>query len=171
MTIANDNFTAEDLLELERAVNTIVTICHRMNAHWWIDPVTGEDIRKNPLIVPTKIGLIHSELSEALEGDRKDLMDDKLPDYSALDTELVDAMIRVGDLAGKEGLPVGEAIRAIGILPSRAISLAMALRSIAHLAGGTGKDLGKIAAAKSAFNLVRPDHKHENRAKKGGKKY
>lgn len=171
MTVANDNFTQEDLAELERSVNSIVAICHKMNAHWWIDPATGEDLRKNPLIAATKIALIHSELSEALEGDRKDLMDDKLTHRKALDTELVDGVIRIGDLAGAYGLPVGQALRAIANLPSKAVSLALALRSIAQLAGGLGLEIGPITAEKSAFNLVRSDHKHENRVKKGGKKY
>lgn len=167
----NDNFTQEDLAELERSVNSIVAICHKMNAHWWIDPATGEDLRKNPLIVATKIALIHSELSEALEGDRKDLMDDKLPHRKAFDTELVDGIIRIGDLAGAKGYPVGEAIRAIGNLPSKAVSLALGLRSIAQLAGGMGLEIGAITAEKSAFNLVRADHKFENRVKPNGKKY
>jgi hypothetical protein len=167
----NDNFTQEDLIELERSVNSIVAICHKMNAKWWIDPATGEDLRKNPLIVPTKLALIHSEVSEALEGDRKDLMDDKLPHRTALDTELADGVIRIGDLAGAKGYPVGQAMRAIGNLPRQAVSLALALRSIGELAGGMSLDVAGAVSEKSSFNLVRDDHKFENRVKKGGKKY
>jgi hypothetical protein len=47
-----------------------------------------------------RIALVHSELSEALEADRKDLMDDHLPEYTGFDVELVDAMIRIFDMAG-----------------------------------------------------------------------
>ena len=45
----NDNFTEADLIELERSVNALVAICHKMNASWWIDPATGEDLRKKEL--------------------------------------------------------------------------------------------------------------------------
>jgi hypothetical protein len=167
----NDNFTQEDLIELETAVNVLVAVCHKMNATWWIDPVTGDDLRKNPLIVATKLALIHSEVSEALEGDRKGLMDDKLTHRPALDTELADGVIRIGDLAGAKGYPIGEALRAIGNLPRGAIGLALALRSIGELAGGLNLDLSGAVAEKSGFNLMREDHKMENRVKKGGKKY
>ena len=44
--------------------------------------------------------LIHSEISEAMEGHRKRLMDDKLPHRKMVEVELVDAMIRIFDLAG-----------------------------------------------------------------------
>jgi hypothetical protein len=136
MTVANDNFTEADLIELERSVNSLVAICHKMNKHWWTDPATGEDLRKKDLIVPTKLMMMVSEICEAMEGDRKDLMDDKIPELPAIVVELADALIRIGDLAGAMEYPVGLAAR-----------------------------------LKSSFNLIRPDHKHENRVKKGGKKY
>ena len=44
--------------------------------------------------------LIVSELSEALEADRKDLNDDKLTQYKGFDVELVDAQIRILDYIG-----------------------------------------------------------------------
>jgi NTP pyrophosphatase (non-canonical NTP hydrolase) len=46
-----------------------------------------------------KIALIHSELSEALEADRKGLYDDKLPERDGREVELADAVIRICDLA------------------------------------------------------------------------
>lgn len=54
--------------------------------------------------------LIHSEVSEAMEGDRKNLMDDKLPHRKMLEVELADAMIRIFDLAGAKDLDLGGAI-------------------------------------------------------------
>lgn len=48
--------------------------------------------------------LIVSELSEALEADRKDLKDDKLPEYNGIDVELVDAEIRILDYMGAYGI-------------------------------------------------------------------
>lgn len=51
-------------------------------------------------IVPEKLCLTHSELSEAMEGHRRGLMDDKLPHRPMLEVELADALIRIMDLAG-----------------------------------------------------------------------
>jgi NTP pyrophosphatase (non-canonical NTP hydrolase) len=53
---------------------------------------------------------VHSEISEAMEGDRKDLMDDKLPHRKMREVELADAVIRIFDLAGAYEMDLGEAI-------------------------------------------------------------
>lgn len=57
-----------------------------------------------------RLALIHSEISEALEGDRKDLMDDKLPHRRMQDVELADALIRIFDLAGGKAIPLGKIV-------------------------------------------------------------
>ena len=58
-----------------------------------------------------KIALMHSELSEALEADRKDIeADDKVPEFSGLEAELADTVIRILDFAGHHELRLGEAI-------------------------------------------------------------
>lgn len=55
--------------------------------------------------------LIHSEISEALEGVRKPgLMDDKLTQYPAKWVELADAIIRILDWAGEADIPLGDII-------------------------------------------------------------
>jgi NTP pyrophosphatase (non-canonical NTP hydrolase) len=56
------------------------------------------------------LALIHSEISEGLEGYRKDQRDDHLPEYSSLEVELADAIIRILDLAGGLDLRVAEAL-------------------------------------------------------------
>lgn len=57
-----------------------------------------------------KIALMHSELSEGLEGLRKGLTSDKVPEFTAEEEELADAFIRIMDRAGEKNLRLGEAI-------------------------------------------------------------
>lgn len=54
--------------------------------------------------------LMHSEISEATEGVRKNLPDDHLPHRSMRVCELADAVIRILDVAGAENMPLGEVI-------------------------------------------------------------
>jgi NTP pyrophosphatase (non-canonical NTP hydrolase) len=57
------------------------------------------------------IALIHSELSEALEALRHgNPPDDKIPEFSGLEAELADAVIRIMDYAGGRGLDVAGAL-------------------------------------------------------------
>jgi NTP pyrophosphatase (non-canonical NTP hydrolase) len=50
------------------------------------------------------IALMHSELSECLEGVRKDLMDDHLPAFTQEAAEMADTAIRIFDFLGGFGL-------------------------------------------------------------------
>ena len=52
--------------------------------------------------------LVSTEVAEATEGERKNLMDDHLPTRKMGEVELADALIRVLDLAGRLGLIVLE---------------------------------------------------------------
>ena len=76
-----------------------------LTAGWW-DGISKDD----KIIIAAKLALVHSEISEALEGHRKDLMDDKLPHRKAIEVELADAAIRIFDLAGWLDLDLGGAL-------------------------------------------------------------
>lgn len=83
-------------------LNTMQSLVYDWNAAqgFWASDNIGE-----------KIALMHSELSEALEADRKGVTsDDKIPAYRGLEAELADAVIRILDFAGRHQLRLGEAV-------------------------------------------------------------
>jgi NTP pyrophosphatase (non-canonical NTP hydrolase) len=88
---------------LRLAIETI----HEANKKWWIDLHTDKPLERN---VGEMLMLIVSEIAEAMEGHRKNLMDDKLTHRKTLEVELADAMIRIFDLAGGLGLDLPAAI-------------------------------------------------------------
>ena len=106
--------------QIRRAGNDLQFFCHRAaaDAGWWTDLEAGGDlallarsgVRFGKALVAEKLCLIHSEVSEAMEGHRKDRMDDKLPHRKMLEVEMADAVIRLADLAGALGLDLGGAI-------------------------------------------------------------
>lgn len=55
--------------------------------------------------------LVTSELSEALEADRKSLMDDKLLNRTGFEVELADALIRILDIGEEWNLDLEGAVR------------------------------------------------------------
>jgi len=82
---------------------------HKANKKWWTNLETGEPIERN---TGQLLMLCVSELAEAMEGDRKNLMDDKLPQYKMFDVELVDCFIRLADLFGAKKIPFEEIYQA-----------------------------------------------------------
>ena len=105
---------------LKLAGDELTHYCHKasVEAGWWKDITTGADFaaevrngtRLGKALVAEKLCLIHSEISEAMEGHRKGLSDDKLTHRLQIEVELADAVIRIADLAGTLGLDLGGAI-------------------------------------------------------------
>ncbi|WP_219722944.1 nucleoside triphosphate pyrophosphohydrolase family protein [Komagataeibacter saccharivorans] len=84
------------------AIAAIQKAIHRQNreAGWWDKPRNHGEL----------LMLIVSEISEAMEGDRKGLMDDHLPHRPMVEVELADAAIRILDMAAGLNLDVAGAM-------------------------------------------------------------
>jgi NTP pyrophosphatase (non-canonical NTP hydrolase) len=94
-------------ISVQGALNQLARECHEANQKWWHDPETGArlDRNKGELLM-----LIVSEVSECMEGERKDLMDNHLPNRKMAEVELADILIRVFDYAGAFGYDLDGAV-------------------------------------------------------------
>lgn len=103
----------------------LTALCHQAayDAGWWYDKKSGLDLREvvnnpqNPIeellskaLQAKNICLWHSEASEAMEGVRKNLMDDKLPHLPMFLVEAADIVIRINDVCGAMNLDLASAI-------------------------------------------------------------
>lgn len=77
---------------------------HAANKKWWVSLETGEPIQRN---IGELLMLSVSELAEALEGHRKNLKDDKLPNRDMFHVEIVDCFIRLFDICGGLNIDLG----------------------------------------------------------------
>ena len=112
----------------ERTLNNLSSVVHQANAErgWWkdlhevvdaLDDIEGGDpewIRAaqqkvKMWFVLSKVALIHTEVSELVEGIRKRTKDDHLPHRDADEVEAADTLIRLLDLCGFLGLDLGGA--------------------------------------------------------------
>jgi NTP pyrophosphatase (non-canonical NTP hydrolase) len=98
---------------VEIACSILVNASHgaALTAGWWTNIRTGESLlgTRN---VPEMLMLAVSEIAEAMEGHRKGLMDDKLPDRPMIEVEIADCIIRLTDTCGALGLDLGGAMAA-----------------------------------------------------------
>ena len=129
------SFSLQNYMPITTSLNMLRDVAHNnaVRGGWWHDPQTGEAIERNSGEI---FALMHSEISEAMEGNRKGLMDKHLPHRINEEVELADLIIRVMDYAGAKGFDIGGAV-----------------------------------SEKMAYNMIRADHKPEERLKEGGKKY
>lgn len=94
-----------------RVINEVARklFMNNVTAGWWSDEKGVSTVGK---ATGHKYALMHSELSEAYEGWRKDLMDTHLPERKNEEVEMADAMIRILDYCASERFNIGEAIQA-----------------------------------------------------------
>ena len=170
-----------NLIELQNKI-------HQQNREmgWW------DELRP----FSTFVCLFHSELSEAMEGDRKSLMDDHLPQYPMFQVELANFVIRCLDWLGSrnsdeynqtdgaklDGVDnclmlaflhkaVSNCLSADGEPEDAEFVLSTCVEYCFEYAKSNGWNLLKIILEKLEYNKHRADHKKENRAKVNGKKY
>ena len=102
-----NEFQRKSILAGCHGLKRLCSEIHILNEKWWVDLNTGRPITRN---VGEMLALVHSEISEALEGHRKDLMDDHLPNRKMIEVELADAVIRICDMAAGLDLDLPGAI-------------------------------------------------------------
>lgn len=76
-------------------LNNLAARIHKLNRKWWYDK-DGNRLDRNK---GELIALIHSEVSELMEGERKNLMDTHITNRKMAEVEIADSIIRLLDYA------------------------------------------------------------------------
>lgn len=106
------NPTDQSLAQLapsNHPIDRLADRVHEVNKRWWTDINTGQPLKRDFAGLTM---MIVTELAEAVEGDRKDLMDTHLPQYKMRDVELIDTAIRLLDAIGALVPQAGEIFEA-----------------------------------------------------------
>ena len=104
-------FRPQDLeVDFSQALNPLCVEFHlaARARGFYSDVHTGKPIERN---VGEQIAQMHSELSEMLEGHRKNKMDDHLPHRKSIEVEAADLVIRLFDFCGYHELDLSGAVR------------------------------------------------------------
>jgi len=102
----NYQVTDEQVQAIQDLQQTVHESC--VAAGWYTDLKTGGKLDRN---FGEMLALMHSEISEALEGWRKNLQDDHLPHRRMVEVELADLAIRLFDTSHYIGIDLGGAIQ------------------------------------------------------------
>ena len=175
-------------------LNALAKEIHTVDNHKWWHTKEGVRLARNK---GELLMLMVSEVAEAMEGERKNLMDDKLPKRRMAEVEMSDVKIRLLDYAAgfniilESALPVEMTenkaeclMRITGAINStylyaseiidqslEAYNLSSVLASCHAYCDKFGYDIDGAMAEKRAFNKVRVDHTYAAREAAGGKAF
>ena len=173
--------------------NNLAREINENNHRWWHDKEGNKlERNRNELLM-----LVVSEISEAMEGERKDLWDDHLPHRKMAEVELADTLIRILDFAGGYGIEISDhdgthvmfdsskhkpellmaIVSDVSFLfddlyeDEDSDSIRYVINDIMKYAEFFGYDVLSAMEEKLQYNKNRKDHTYEAREQENGKKF